>query len=80
MILACGFGYEGYIHLQFTKTAGIAAAAAVFHLTLSVGAGEVFLVGIAGGILLAVIAYMYREDQFWASCGLMAGEQDCCFC
>lgn len=32
VILACGFGYEGYIHLQFTKTAGIAAAAAVFLL------------------------------------------------
>ena len=32
LILVCGFGYEGYIHLQFTKTAGIAAAASVFLL------------------------------------------------
>lgn len=31
LILVCGFGYEGYIHLQFTKTAGIAAAASVFY-------------------------------------------------
>lgn len=73
VILACGFGYEGYIHLQFTKTAGIAAAAAVFFLLYLLEQEKYSWWGIAGGILLAVIAYMYREDQFWASCGLMAG-------
>lgn len=71
VILACGFGYEGYIHLQFTKTAGIAAA--VFLLLYLLEQEKYSWWGIAGGILLAVIAYMYREDQFWASCGLMAG-------
>lgn len=73
VILACGFGYEGYIHLQFTKIAGIAAAAAVFLLLYLLEQEKYSWWGIAGGILLAVIAYMYREDQFWASCGLMAG-------
>ena len=73
VILACGFGYEGYIHLQFTKTAGIAATAAVFLLLHLLEQEKYSWWGIAGGILLAVIAYMYREDQFWASCGLMAG-------
>lgn len=73
VILACGFGYEGYIHLQFTKTAGIAAAAAVFLLLYLLEQEKYSWWGIAGGILLAVIAYMYREDQFWANCGLMAG-------
>lgn len=73
VILACGFGYEGYIHLQFTKTAGIAAAAEVFLLLYLLEQEKYSWWGIAGGILLAVIAYMYREDQFWASCGLMAG-------
>ena len=73
VILACGFGYEGYIHLQFTKTAGIAAAAAVFLLLYLLEQEKYSWWGIAGGILLAVIAYKYREDQFWASCGLMAG-------
>lgn len=73
VILVCGFGYEGYIHLQFTKTAGIAAAAAVFLLLYLLEQEKYSWWGIAGGILLAVIAYMYREDQFWASCGLMAG-------
>ena len=65
VILACGFGYEGYIHLQFTKTAGIAAAAAVFLLLYLLEQEKYSWWGIAGGILLA--------DQFWASCGLMAG-------
>ena len=73
VILVCGFGYEGYIHLQFTKTAGIAAAAAVLLLLHLLEQEKYSWWGIAGGILLAVIAYMYREDQFWASCGLMAG-------
>ena len=73
VILVCGFGYEGYIHLQFTKTAGIAAAAAVFLLLHLLEQEKYSWWGIAGGILLAVIAYMYREDQFWASCDLMAG-------
>lgn len=73
VILVCGFGYEGYIHLQFTKTAGIAATAAVFLLLHLLEQEKYSWWGIAGGILLAVIAYMYREDQFWASCGLMAG-------
>lgn len=30
-LLVLGFGYEGYIHLQFTKTGGIATAAGVFY-------------------------------------------------
>ena len=37
-ILLWVFGYESYIHIQFTKTAGIAAAAAVlllFHVITS---------------------------------------------
>lgn len=73
LILLCGFGYEGYIHLQFTKTAGIAAASAVFLLLYILERETVSLSGIFVGVLLALMAYMYREDQFWASCGLMAG-------
>lgn len=73
VILVCGFGYEGYVHLQFTKTAGIAAAAAVFLLFYLLEQKKYSWWGIIVGVLLAVIAYMYREDQFWASCGLMAG-------
>lgn len=73
VILVCGFGYEGYIHMQFTKTAGIAAAAAVFFLLYVLDNTKCSWWWCIGGFLAAVIAYMYREDQFWASCGLMAG-------
>ena len=73
LILLCGFGYEGYIHLQFTKTAGIAAAAAVFLLLYTLESEKKLCWETAAGFLLALMAYMYREDQFWASSGLMAG-------
>ena len=73
LILVWGFGYEGYIHLQFTKTAGIAAAAAVLVLLYVLDREKCSWTGMIGGFCLAVTAYMYREDQFWASCGLMAG-------
>ena len=73
LIFLCGFAYEGYIHLQFTKTAGIAAAAAVFLLLYTLESEKRLCWETAAGFLLALMAYMYREDQFWASCGLMAG-------
>ena len=73
LILVCGFGYEGYIHLQFTKTAGIAAAAAVFLLLHVLDREKWSWVEVIAGICLGIMAYMYRTDQFWASCGLMAG-------
>lgn len=73
LILVCGFGYEGYIHLQFTKTAGIAAAASVFLLLYVLEKERWSWAEAVFGICLGIMAYMYREDQFWASCGLMAG-------
>lgn len=72
-ILLWVFGYESYIHIQFTKTAGIAAAAAVlllFHVITS----EKFCVWeTVAGFLLGLTGFMYREDQFFASSALMAG-------
>ena len=73
LILVCGSGYEGYIHLQFTKTAGIAAAASVFLLLYVLEKERWSWAEAVLGICLGIMAYMYREDQFWASCGLMAG-------
>lgn len=73
LILLWVFGYESYIHIQFTKTAGIAAAAAVlllFHVVTS----EKFCIWEAvAGIFLGMTGFMYREDQFFASSALMAG-------
>lgn len=73
LILFCVFGYECYIRIQFTKTAGIAAAAAVF-LLFHVIVSEVFSVwDFLVGIFLGLLGFMCREDQFFASAALMLG-------
>ena len=72
-ILLWVFGYESYIHIQFTKTAGIAAAAAVLLLFHVVTSEKVRVWEIVAGFLLGVAGFMYREDQFFASSALMAG-------
>ena len=72
-ILLCVFGYECYIHIQFTKTAGIAAASAVLLLFHVVTSEKICVWEAAAGILLGLTGFMYREDQFFASSALMAG-------
>ena len=67
------FGYESYIHIQFTKTAGIAAASAVLLLFHVVTSEKLCVWEAAAGILLGLTGFMYREDQFFASSALMAG-------
>ena len=73
VVLLCVFGYEGYIHIQFTKTAGIAAAAAVFLLFHVITSEKFCIWEFLVGILLGIFGFMYREDQFFASSALMAG-------
>lgn len=73
VIFLCCFGYEAYIHIQFTKTAGIAAAAAVFLLLHLVSRERFALWEFLWGIGLGFMGFLYREDQFWASSALMAG-------
>lgn len=72
-ILLWVFGYESYIHIQFTKTAGIAAASAVLLLFHVVTSEKLCVWEAAAGILLGLTGFMYREDQFFASSALMAG-------
>lgn len=64
VVLLCVFGYEGYIHIQFTKTAGIAAAAAVFLLFHVITSEKFCIWEFLVGILLGIFGFMYREDQF----------------
>lgn len=72
-ILVLGFGYEGYIHLQFTKTGGIATAAGVFLLLYELSREKFHTGEILAAVLLSTAGFMYRSDQFLASGGLMAG-------
>ena len=73
LALLCCFGYETYIHIQFTKTGGIAAAAAVFLLFHVIVQEKFHIWEFLWGIGLGLLGFMYREDQFWASSALMAG-------
>ncbi len=73
VIFLCCFGYEAYIHIQFTKTAGIASGAAVFLLLHTISRHRFSVPEFLWGIGLGVFGFLYREDQFWASCALMAG-------
>lgn len=73
VIFLCCFGYEAYIHIQFTKTAGIAAGAAVFLLLYLVSRERFAVWEFLWGISLGLLGFLYREDQFWASSALMAG-------
>lgn len=73
ILLVLGFGYEGYIHLQFTKTAGIATAAAVFLLLYLLSEKKISWSGMLIVVLLGTTGFMYRSDQFLASGALMVG-------
>lgn len=73
VVLLCCFGYEAYIHIQFTKTGGIAAAAAVFLLFHVIEKDKICQWELLWGIALGLLGFMYRADQFWASSALMAG-------
>ena len=72
-LLVLGFGYEGYIHLQFTKTGGIATAAGVFLLLYGLSREKICTGEVLAAVLLGIVGFMYRSDQFLASGGLMAG-------
>lgn len=73
LLLLLGFGYEGYIHLQFTKTGGFSTAAAVFLMLYALFREDIHPWEILYAVLLGVLGYMYRPDQFFASGALMAG-------
>lgn len=73
VILLCCFGYEAYIHIQFTKTGGIAAAAGVFLLLHVIESRKFSVWEFLWGLGIGLLGFMYREDQFWASSALMAG-------
>lgn len=77
LVFLCCFGYEAYIHIQFTKTGGIAAAAAVFLLLHVIDREKFSVWEFFWGIGLGLLGFMYREDQFWASSALMAGSGLC---
>ena len=72
-LLIIWFAYEGYIKLQYTKTAGIASVAGILLLFYAVCSQRVSKRALAGGFALSCIGFMYRDAQFFAEAALMTG-------
>ena len=66
-------GYECYISMQYTKTAGIACAAGCLLLVYAVSCRETARGAAVNGILLICFGFAYRSVQAAACCALMAG-------
>ena len=72
-ILLIYFGYECYIRMQYTKTAGIMMAAGALLLFYEVEKEKAFVRGMIWGIILAVAGSLYRFEEAAICCVLMAG-------
>lgn len=73
LVLITVFAYEGYINLQFTKTAGIASAAGMFLIFYAIAGNKVKKASLIFGFLIACLGSMYRMHQFLAEGFLMTG-------
>ena len=72
-ILLIYFGYECYIRMQYTKTAGIMMAAGALLLFYEVEKEKASVRGMIWGIILAVAGSLYRFEEAAICCVLMAG-------
>ena len=66
------FGYEGYIVLQFSKTAGFAACAGIFLMFYGLEQDKRNWLQVAAGILLALTGGMYRYKEFLMCSAVMS--------
>lgn len=73
LILMTWFSYEGYIKIQYTKTAGIVSVAGMLLMLYAVTQERIRWRALIVGILIALTGYMYRSTQFWAEGVLMSG-------
>ncbi len=67
------FAYDGYIRLQYTKTAGIVSSAGILLLLYAAELEKKRRGLLVCGYLLACLGFMYREQQFLAELALMSG-------
>ena len=72
-LLVIWFAYEGYIKLQYTKTAGIASVAGILLLFYAVCSQRVSKSALVVGFVLGCTGFMYRYAQFFAEAALMTG-------
>lgn len=67
------FGYEGYVHIQFTKSAGIITVAGGALLFWALFQEKIPAKAYISGFLLALFGSFYRVDQFWCEIALLTG-------
>ncbi|MDO5541639.1 MAG: hypothetical protein Q4F83_16530 [Eubacteriales bacterium] len=67
------FGYGCYVTMQYTKTSGMATAAAAFLLFYSATKDKISYKGLVGAWLLGAVGYMYRNNEFAIVLALMTG-------
>ena len=72
-ILLLYFGYECYIRMQYTKTAGIMLGAGAFLLFYEMEKEKINRKAVVWGILLAVTGSLYRFEETAVCCVLIAG-------
>ncbi len=72
-ILLLYFGYECYIRMQYTKTAGIMLGAGAFLLFYEMEKEKISWKAVVWGILLAVTGSLYRFEETAVCCVLLAG-------
>lgn len=73
LIFLLVFSYEGYVQVNFTKTAGIVAAAGFTLLFWTLFQEKISLGIYITGFLLALIGSMYRYNQFFCEAVLFTG-------
>ena len=72
-ILLIYFGYECYIRMQYTKTAGIMMAAGALLMFYEVEKEKTSVRGMIWGMILAVAGSLYRFEEAAICCVLLAG-------
>ena len=72
-ILLIYFGYECYIRIQYSKTAGVLLAAGAFLLFYELEKEKATWYGILLGIFLGVTGSLYRFEEAAICCLLIAG-------
>ena len=72
-ILLIYFGYECYIKMQYTKTAGLLLAAGIILLFYETEKERISIRGVIWGMILAVTGSLYRFEEAAICCVLLAG-------
>lgn len=73
LIILLFFAYEGYVKLQYTKTAGIVSSAGILLLFFSAEQSRIRWKPLLCGYCLACLGFMYRKDPFLVALALMTG-------